>query len=313
VNTSNALRLVALIAGLCALAACQLWAAPETAATASPATPACAPCPACATAAPAATCAAVIIVTATPVPPATATASYPTRIPITYPPPAPGQPAITANDTVNVRSGPGSSFDILGQIAGGETVRAIGRTVDNTWWQIVYPGSSDGTGWVIGALVTPNAEAASVPVIASPPTPTPWPSRTPWPTPTSPPPIRYIVQPGDTLPDIALRFGVSVEAIKAANGMTDDILIVGQEILIPLPTPTPVASRFGCGLPEGFGTPYVVQAGDTWFGIAYGYGVDVELLLYANCIDIYHPNSLYIGQTLSIPPPWWTPVPWQAP
>ncbi len=44
----------------------------------------------------------------------------------------------------------------------------------------------------------------------------------------------YIVQPGDTLSDLAIRFGTTVADIIAANGLTDpDSLQVGQPLIIP--------------------------------------------------------------------------------
>ncbi|MBN2391431.1 MAG: LysM peptidoglycan-binding domain-containing protein [Anaerolineae bacterium] len=43
----------------------------------------------------------------------------------------------------------------------------------------------------------------------------------------------YIVQPGDTLLDIALDFRTTVRAIKAANDLDSDLIIAGQELLIP--------------------------------------------------------------------------------
>ncbi len=58
---------------------------------------------------------------------------------------------------------------------------------------------------------------------------TPMASLTPTPTPTL-----YVVQPKDTLSDIALRFNLTVEAIQAANGMGDSTLILeGQTLIIP--------------------------------------------------------------------------------
>jgi LysM repeat protein len=50
------------------------------------------------------------------------------------------------------------------------------------------------------------------------------------------------VQPGDTLSSIAQQFNVSVEALRAANGLTTDDLLVGQELIIPAATPTPTAT-----------------------------------------------------------------------
>jgi LysM repeat protein len=73
---------------------------------------------------------------------------------------------------------------------------------------------------------------------------------TPVPTPTSPPPaqptaapIKYTVQPGDTLYGIALTFGVTVDDIVRANNIADpNSLSEGQVLTIPQrsapPTPT---------------------------------------------------------------------------
>jgi LysM repeat protein len=64
---------------------------------------------------------------------------------------------------------------------------------------------------------------------------------TPVPTPTSPPPaqptsapIKYTVQPGDTLFGIALTFGVTVDDIVRANNIADpNSLSEGQVLTIP--------------------------------------------------------------------------------
>ena len=55
---------------------------------------------------------------------------------------------------------------------------------------------------------------------------------TPTPTPAATPRI-YIVQSGDTLGLIAARFGTTVAAIQAANGLTTDEINPGQELIIP--------------------------------------------------------------------------------
>jgi N-acetylmuramoyl-L-alanine amidase len=41
------------------------------------------------------------------------------------------------------------------------------------------------------------------------------------------------VAPGDTLSEIAQRHGVSVAAIKTTNGLSRDVIFVGQTLLIP--------------------------------------------------------------------------------
>jgi LysM repeat protein len=62
-------------------------------------------------------------------------------------------------------------------------------------------------------------------------------SKVPTPTPTLPPtptPHTYTVQAGDTLFSIARDLGIEVDALMAANGLTDpDRLSVGQVLTIP--------------------------------------------------------------------------------
>jgi len=73
------------------------------------------------------------------------------------------------------------------------------------------------------------------------------------PTPDAPHPIpgartdteEYIVQSGDTLGQIANRFGVTIDAIAEASSLTNiNILSVGQELVIPPPNPTDKGPNF---------------------------------------------------------------------
>ncbi len=60
----------------------------------------------------------------------------------------------------------------------------------------------------------------------------PTPTFTPSPTPT---PVIHVIQQGDTLFGIAIEYGVSVGALTAANGLSEnDILRIGQALVIPL-------------------------------------------------------------------------------
>ena len=136
-----------------------------------------------------------------------------------------------------------------------------------------------------------------------PPTPTPTPtSALPTPTlaptftPTPPPYITYRVEEGDNPWSIALEFGVTVEALMEANGLSQDtILDVGQELLIPLvleeATPQPTSS------PQGI--IYTVVYGDSLWSIALEFGVTVEALMEANGLS--QDTILDIGQELIIP------------
>jgi len=48
---------------------------------------------------------------------------------------------------------------------------------------------------------------------------------------------KYVVSKGDTLSHIALRFKTTVKAIKNANGLPSDLIIIGQTLAIPTKLP----------------------------------------------------------------------------
>jgi hypothetical protein len=79
---------------------------------------------------------------------------------------------------------------------------------------------------------SPLASAPPASTSASAPASAPLPSATPVVTP-APSQRTYVVQQGDTLNEIAQRFGTTAEAIKAANGLTTDTINVGQVLIIP--------------------------------------------------------------------------------
>lgn len=86
----------------------------------------------------------------------------------------------------NVRSGPGTNFDVIGQLQRGETVQVIGANVDFSWVVISFRGVN---GWLSTDILTLTGDRRQIPIIQSPPTPTPLP---PTATPT-PPPVADIV------------------------------------------------------------------------------------------------------------------------
>jgi len=98
----------------------------------------------------------------------------------------------------------------------------------------------------------------------------------------------YIVQAGDTLVAIAQQYGVTTDAIVAANGLSDpDRLSVGQRLIIP-----------GAGS-AGATIVYVVQPGDTLALVARRYNVATLTMAQAN--RLANPNLIYVGQRLAIP------------
>jgi LysM repeat protein len=105
----------------------------------------------------------------------------------------------------------------------------------------------------------------------------------------------HIVREGETLTSIANRYGVSVDALIAANHIKDpNAITVGQRLIVP--------SRVGqasTGSSQAQPGTYVVQPGDTLIGIASRMGVSVDALMAAN--NISDPSLIRIGQVLKIP------------
>ena len=116
----------------------------------------------------------------------------------------------------------------------------------------------------------------------------------------------YVVQAGDTLSSIAWRFGVTVDGMLVANGLTDaDLILTGQQLAIPIassadePGVTPGENETASSSPA-FSQVYVVQPGDTLFAIATQFGLTVSEVMLDN--GITDPDWLSVGQLLSIPP-----------
>ncbi len=143
---------------------------------------------------------------------------------------------------------------------------------------------------------------------------TPTPTSPPPPTPTPIPPQSYVVQQGDTLLSIATQFGLTVDELRAYNGMDSDIIVVGQELLIPPPTPTPGPTpTWDPSLPTPTLAPFIlhtVQQGDTLSTIAEKYGVTVDDIRRANNLD-ENDTVIRAGQVLQIPQ--YTPTPVATP
>jgi len=117
-------------------------------------------------------------------------------------------------------------------------------------------------------------------------------------------PGAYVVQPGDTLFDIAAQFSTTVEAIKAANGLTSDVIFAGQTLVMPPGTDgtvgnTPTAATGATASPVSqLPVKYVVQAGDTLFTLALRFNTSVSAIKSTNGLA---SDNIFVGQTLTIP------------
>ncbi len=93
----------------------------------------------------------------------------------------------------------------------------------------------------------------------------------------------YSVKKGDNLYVIAKAFNTTVQEIKTLNNLRDNILRVGQKLVIQ------------SGTPEG-AIPYLVKSGDTPYKIAKQFGMDLNYLLALNGLS--SRSKIYPGQQL---------------
>lgn len=121
---------------------------------------------------------------------------------------------------------------------------------------------------------------------------------------------RYTIASGDTVSRIAARFGVPVDAVLSANGLSwSSIIYPGQTIAIPAaPAPAP-AQRVAPQIemvasttpttPPASTSSYTIQSGDTISSIAARFGVSTQAVLAANGLTA--SSIIYPGQKIVIP------------
>jgi len=132
-----------------------------------------------------------------------------------------------------------------------------------------------GAAWLIASLALPVMAAALVAQTAS--TLAEYATR-----------VEHVVQRGDTLYGIALRYGVTVQEIVQANGLADpNRIYAGQVLAIP---------REDAATGEGI---YVVSPGDSVSLIARRYNTSVDAIASAN--GLANPDVIEVGQRLLIP------------
>ena len=97
----------------------------------------------------------------------------------------------------------------------------------------------------------------------------------------------YIVKRGDTLSQIALKYGTTVNEIARINNIKNvNLIYVGQRLVIP--TSTNTTGKI----------VYTIKRGDTLWSISRRYGVSIATLVMQN--RIANPNLIYAGNTLII-------------
>jgi murein DD-endopeptidase MepM/ murein hydrolase activator NlpD len=101
--------------------------------------------------------------------------------------------------------------------------------------------------------------------------------------------LQYVVQPGDTLTSIATRFGISVDALSSANGITNpNQLFAGQPLNIP-----------GVDWIQGILEPNTINLGENFRSISRRYHLDARVL--ARLGGYLSPTQLYVGSEILLP------------
>lgn len=99
----------------------------------------------------------------------------------------------------------------------------------------------------------------------------------------------YTVKSGDNLWYIANKYNITVDELKNANGLTSNLLNIGQILKIPESPPTNVNPEY---------IEYIVEKGDSLWSIANKYNTTVNSIKTLNELK---GDSLQIGQKLLIP------------
>jgi LysM repeat protein len=110
-------------------------------------------------------------------------------------------------------------------------------------------------------------------------------------------PITHVVQPGENLFRIGLRYGLTAQQIASANHIADVTQIrAGQRLVIPAAGAASAPVYSPASTAQSY---HVVQAGENLFRVALRYGLSVQALAAAN--NIVNVSQVYVGQRLLIP------------
>ncbi len=114
-------------------------------------------------------------------------------------------------------------------------------------------------------------------------------------------PASYTVKSGDCLWTVASANGVTVDQIKQLNGLSSEMLQIGQVLKLtaaPAPAAKPAAST-ASAIPVNTAntSSYVVQAGDNLWGIAAAHGMTVAQIKQLNGLS---SDLLHTGQVIQL-------------
>jgi LysM repeat protein len=107
----------------------------------------------------------------------------------------------------------------------------------------------------------------------------------------------HVVRPGETLSAIAQQYGLTIGQIMANNWQIHNphLIYAGHSIWIPAHG----SAGTGGGGNGIYDCSHYVRYGDSLFGIAYYYGVNLNQIMAVN--GIIDPDYIYAGTVLYIP------------
>ncbi len=134
---------------------------------------------------------------------------------VDLPEPEPSVPwgRVTAPAGVNVRSGPGVNFPVIGHAAFNDEGEIVGRDAASTWWAVATPSLQNGMGWISADFMI-AVDAGDVPVIQIAPPPVVVPPTAVAPAVPTP------VPPATATPTASISFGANPTTIDQGQCTT---------------------------------------------------------------------------------------------
>lgn len=136
------------------------------------------------------------------------------KIIVDLPAPKPATPTgrVIGTQNLNIRSGPGTNYPVIGTARYGDEGEIVGRNANGDWWAVAAPSLPGGIGWVSADFVLAT-NAGNVPIIAAPPIP---PTRTPIPITPTPTPMPQAT----ATPVAVISFGADRTSINRGECVT---------------------------------------------------------------------------------------------